>query len=134
MLDGTLKSFFFGSTATALVNCPSKADICGSTVSATVANKDAATTDFVVNGGSTKLSGQDQCSFLVTATCDLPYVEVKAASGDFLDSSKIGVLFIEGTEDVTLLTGSPTNGGDAVSGEHGALYPLSDAVLSRGLW
>ena len=72
-----------------------KTSVCGASATTTLADKDAAGVDFTV----TTMTKDDQCSFTVKATCDLPSITLTTATGGFLSSAKkVAVDFIEGTD------------------------------------
>jgi len=57
-----------------------KVDVCGATTTGTLAKAGATAVKFSVK----KMTAKDQCTFMVTSTCDLPTVELKTATGNFL--------------------------------------------------
>lgn len=74
-----------------------------------------------------KMTQDDQCTFTATATCDIPTVTVKAATGDMLSSAgKIDVTFIEGTTETldSELKGMNTMGDFASMGMEGSFFPI----------
>ena len=105
-----------------------KTDVCGATTTATLADKAATVVDFTVSA----MTGKDQCSYTVKATCDLPVVTVKTATGGFLDSSKVMVTFIEGTSETLDTMAEPAFGTMSCDGKEGQFYPVCMDTKSAG--
>lgn len=116
-----LDSNDFKSPYAAIANCPMKTSVCGSSASTTLADKAAAAVDFSV----TAMTQDDQCSYTIKATCDLPVVTIKAATGSFLGTAKkVNVDYIEGTDQTMTTTTMPMDSDSTYLGKQGSMYPI----------
>jgi len=84
----------FKNPAVAMANCPMKTDVCGTTTN-TLATIGATAVDVSVK----TMTAKDQCTYFLKATCGMPAVTAKVATGNFLKKSYVNVDFIEGKGD-----------------------------------
>lgn len=72
------KSDDFKSSTLALLACPNKTAICGNKREFTFADSAATKATVTISD----LTQDDQCGYLIKATCDYPMVKIDATSGD----------------------------------------------------